>query len=348
MLIELAERRVLPDSVIRRGIRRLLAQRLRKQRVAATVDDRLARLREQFAAGPIAESTDAARAQHYEAPTELFQWMLGPRLKYSGCLWEPGAGDLTAAEEAMLATTCERAGVADGQRILDLGCGWGSLSLWLAEQYPHAEIVAVSNSRTQHEFIMQRAIERGLGNLTHLVGNVADLDSPRDASPWTELGRFDRVLSVEMFEHMRNVNALLKHVAAWLNDDGRLFVHIFCHRDLFYRFADRGRSDWMARHFFTGGAMPPLDLFDHVSGPLRLLRRWEVAGTHYARTCRAWLQNLDAHRGEIIARFEEDLPPRAARRQWQRWRMFVMACEELFAHDEGREWLVSHHLLAAS
>lgn len=346
MLIELAERRALPDAVIRHGIRRLLQQRLEKQHAIAAIDDRAARLREQFAAGPIAEATDAARAQHYEAPTELFEWMLGPRLKYSGCLWEPGTSDLAAAEEAMLALTCQRADVRDGQRILDLGCGWGSLSLWLAEQYPHAEIVAVSNSRTQHEFIVQRAEDRGLTNLTHHVGNVAELESDPLPTPWNELGRFDRILSIEMFEHMRNLHKLLTNAAEWLADDGRLFVHVFCHRELFYRFVDAGKADWMARHFFTGGAMPPLDLFEHVAGPLRLVDRWKVDGTHYARTCQAWLDNLDEHREAIVHRFEQDLPSRAARRQWQRWRMFVMACEELFATADGSEWLVSHHLLA--
>ncbi|MCA9238093.1 MAG: class I SAM-dependent methyltransferase [Planctomycetales bacterium] len=347
MLIELAERRALPDAVIRHGIRRLLSARLGKERAAAGADDRFARLREQFAAGPIAEATDAARVQHYEAPTELFQLMLGPRLKYSSCLWGEQTPDLAAAEEAMLALTCQRAGVADGQRILDLGCGWGSLSLWLAEKYPLAGIVAVSNSRTQHEFITRCARDRGLSNLVHHVGNVGDLrPTPTPTNPWNNLGRFDRILSVEMFEHMRNVDALLNHVGNWLAADGRLFVHIFCHRELFYRFVDAGKADWMARHFFTGGAMPPLDLFDHVSGPLRLVDRWEVSGMHYARTCRAWLENLDQNRDAILARFAQDLASSAARRQWQRWRMFVMACEELFAWNNGQDWFVSHHLLA--
>lgn len=351
MMIQLAERRLLPDAVIRGGIRRLLAQRLDRERTAMPQDasQRHAALRRLFAEGAIAEETDAARRQHYEAPTELFLAMLGPRLKYSGCLWEAGVEDLATAEEAMLALTCERAQIADGQRILDLGCGWGSLSLWMAERYPNAEIVAASNSRTQHQFIMKRALERGLLNVRHVVLNVADFAREEGtASAASELGndeRFDRIVSVEMFEHMRNVERLLRHLAGWIQSDGRLFVHIFSHRELFYRFVDEGRDDWMARHFFTGGAMPPLDLFEHVPGPFQLRQRWETVGEHYARTCRAWLDNLDAAGAAVQRRFRQDLAPADARRQFQRWRMFVMACEELFGYDGGRQWMVSHHLL---
>lgn len=356
MLISLAERRILPDSVIRAGIRHILEQRLQQEAEAMPrgLAERVARMRVQFAAGPIAEATDDARRQHYEAPTELFLQMLGPRLKYSGCLWESGVDNLTAAEEAMLALTCERAGIADGQRILDLGCGWGSLSLWMAERYPAADVIAISNSRTQHRFIMEQALLRGLFNLRHVIMNVADFSNEALGEPASspfiqgQEWRFDRIVSIEMFEHMRNVESLLSHVAEWLTPEGRLFVHVFCHRELFYRFVDRGRDDWMARHFFTGGAMPSLDLFEHVSGPFRLEQRWEVGGIHYAKTCRAWLHNLDAARKQILQRFEEDLDPATARRQLQRWRMFVMACEQLFAYDAGRQWLVSHHLLARS
>jgi cyclopropane-fatty-acyl-phospholipid synthase len=354
MLITLAERRMLPDSLIRAGIRRILDHRLQQERERAPRDaaNRSALLRDQFATGSIAEATDAARRQHYEAPTELFLQMLGPHLKYSGCLWGPGVDDLAAAEAAMLALTCKRAGIADGQRILDLGCGWGSLSLWMAQRYPNADIVAVSNSRTQHQFIMEQALERGLPNLKHVVLDVAnvsreelrELTATNVRADW----RFDRIVSIEMFEHMRNVDRLLRRLAAWLHPDGRLFVHIFCHRDLFYRFVDQGRNDWMARHFFTGGAMPPLDLFTHLNGPLTLQQRWEIGGEHYARTARAWLDNLDATREVVLQRFQLDLSSADARRQFQRWRMFLMACEELFAYDAGRQWLVSHHLLAPS
>ena len=354
MLITLAERRMLPDAVIRTGIRRILEKRLQGERASAPTDADARRqtMREQFATGPIAEATDAARRQHAEVPVELFLEMLGPHLKSSGCLWEPGIDDLAAAEEAMLVLACERADIADGQRILDLGCGWGSLSLWMAERYPNADVVAVSNSRTQHQFIMEQALVRGLLNVRHVVLNVADFaKEEHSSSEPNDFGadwRFDRIVSIEMFEQMRNVERLLQHLAGWLQADGRLFVQLFCHRDLFYRFVDQGCSDWMARHFFTGGAMPPLDLFEHVHGPFRLENRWEISGEHYARTSRAWLDNLGAARDLVLQRFQQDLAPAAARQQLQRWRMFVMACEELFAFDAGRQWLVSHHLLARS
>ena len=344
MLIELAERRLLPDAGIRFGIRHLLKKRLAaEQAIAPATNDRSARMRELFATGPIAHSTAEANQQHYEVPTELFLAMLGPRLKYSGCYFEHPQDNLATAEEAMLRLTCERADVADGQTILDLGCGWGSLSLWMAEQYPNAQITALSNSQTQGDYIRQQAEQRGLDNLQHTVGNIAAEPSPlaaiADGRP------FDRVVSVEMFEHMHNVVQLLDRIAPALAPGGKLFVHIFSHQRLCYRFQNQGSADWMARHFFTGGAMPAHDLFEHVHGPFWLDRRWQVDGTHYAKTCQAWLQNLDKHRDVILARFQQDLSSQEAKRQWQRWRMFVMACEELFAYDHGQQWQVTHHLL---
>jgi cyclopropane-fatty-acyl-phospholipid synthase len=345
LLTELAERRLLPDAVIRLGVRRLLRDRLRSEwaRARRTLDDRRAELRRQFASGPVAEATDASRQQHYEAPTELFQAMLGPRLKYSCCLWEDGAHTLADAEEAMLRLTARRAGVADGQRILDLGCGWGSFALWAAERFPHTEIVAVSHSRTQHDHLVAETQHRGLTNLRHIV---ADASHPRFAVALADEGPFDRIVSIEMFEHLRNVERLLEQMAPLVAPSGQLFVHIFCHRELFYRYRDEGPGDWMARHFFSGGAMPPFDLFDHVGGPFKLLQRWEISGADYARTCLAWLRNLDSGRPAVVERLSRDLPPAEAQRQWQRWRMFLIACQELFAHDRGRQWLVSHHLLA--
>lgn len=350
MLIELAEQRWLPDWAIRRGIRHLLRKRLQKeiQREQASLS-RAAALRETFATGPIAVETTAANQQHYEVPTELFQAMLGPRLKYSGCYWKDFVGELAQAEEAMLRLTCERARIEDGQRILDLGCGWGSLSLWLAEKYPQAEIVAVSNSRTQGEFIREQAAERSLENVAHVVANMADGDpKSRLESEGLFCEGFDRIVSVEMFEHMHNVEALLESLAAVLQHDGLLFVHVFSHKHLFYRFQDEGPADWMTRHFFSGGAMPPSDLFRHIHGPFELVERHDVNGQHYAKTCHAWLHNLDRYRKELLARFEQDMHSKQARVQWQRWRMFVMACEELFAWNDGEEWLVTHHLLRLS
>jgi cyclopropane-fatty-acyl-phospholipid synthase len=354
MLIELAERRLAPDLAIRVGIRRLLRKRLQIETARAPApEQRVAELRRQFAKGPIAESTDAARRQHYEAPTELFRAMLGPRLKYSCCQWERGTTRLADAEDAMLSLTARRAGLADGQRILDLGCGWGPLSLWAAERFPRADVVAVSNSRTQHEFILSQARARGLENVRHLVADVSSSDfagalgalAPASASEGDERV-FDRIISVEMFEHMHNVERLMHQLGDWIAPGGRLLVHVFCHRELFYRYQDEGRDDWMARHFFTGGAMPPLDLFEHLGGPFELVNRWETGGEHYARTAGVWLANVDGNRDAILRRFEQDLPPADARRRLQRWRMFLMACQELFAYDHGRQWFVSHHLLA--
>lgn len=350
MLIDLAERRWLPDWAIRLGIRHLLRKRLQKE-ISHDQEcvSRAAALRETFATEHIAVETTAANEQHYEVPTELFQTMLGPQLKYSGCYWQDFVGDLAQAEQAMLRMTCERAHIEDGQRILDLGCGWGSLSLWLAEKYPSAEIVAVSNSRTQGEFIRQQATERSLENVCHVVANMADADlNGRLASEGLPAEGFDRIVSVEMFEHMHNLEALLESLATVLRPDGLLFVHIFSHKHLFYRFQDEGPADWMTRHFFSGGAMPPCDLFGHIHGPFQLVERHDVNGQHYAKTCRAWLANLDAHRQALLARFGQDMPSKEARIQWQRWRMFVMACEELFAWNEGNEWLVTHHLLRLS
>jgi len=350
MLIKLAERRMLPDSVIRAGIRRVLERRLARERAAIPADHvgRVQVLRERFASGPIADSIDAALAQQYEIPATLFLTMLGPWLKYSAGLWENDESTLLESEEAMLALTCERAEIADGQRILDLGCGWGSLTFWIAERYPNADVVAISNSRTQHKFITEQALARGLMNVRHVRMNIADFDREppvEQAEPDAEW-QFDRIVSVEMFEHMRNVESLLGRLASWLRPNGKLFLQAFCHRELFYRFELDGNYDWMARHFFTGGAMPCADLFEHLRGSLHLERKWEIAGQHYARTWRAWLANLDANRDEIIREFEQRLSPVEARRQFQRWRMFTMACEEIFSYGDGSEWFVIHALLA--
>ena len=338
MLIDLAERRLLPDWLVRIGIRRLLAERLVEQQRAAS-SDRQTRLEQLFAAGPIAIETDAANAQHYEVRADFYQRMLGPHLKYSGCWWEENCTRLADAEAAMLRLTCERAECADGQRILELGCGWGSLTVWMAEHYPQARIVAVSNSRSQREFILQRCRERQLDNVDVRVHNVAELTLDE---------QFDRVVSVEMFEHMRNWQQLLANVAGWLAADGKLFLHTFCHRELFYPFAVEGRSDWMAQHFFSGGVMPSYDLVTRLASPFAVEQQWQVGGMHYAKTCQAWLENLDAESEAIVGSFAADLSSAGARRQLARWRMFVMACEELFAYEQGSEWFVSHTRLRRS
>jgi cyclopropane-fatty-acyl-phospholipid synthase len=322
--------------LIRLGIRRLCAQRLRAERDndAAAASARFARRIEELRASPIALHADAANAQHYELPARFFELCLGRRLKYSGCYFARGDESLDEAEEAMLALYGERAQLADGQDILELGCGWGSLTLWMAQHFPQSRIIAVSNSRPQREFIELRCRDAGLGNVRVITCDVNRLELPA--------AQFDRVVSIEMFEHMRNYGRLLRNVASWLRPGGKLFVHIFCHRELLYPFETDGADDWMGRHFFTGGLMPSADTLLWFQDDLRIERQWRVCGTHYARTANAWLANQDAHRTEVAAVLREAYGGEAA--IWsQRWRMFWMACAELFGYRGGNEWLIGHY-----
>ena len=336
--IALAERGRLPEFALRAGIRRLLRERL--QQIGAGGETAVARRRRQLLAtmneGPIAIATREANEQHYEVPAEFFLRVLGARLKYSGCYWPEGVEALDAAEETMLALTCERAGVEDGMELLDLGCGWGSLSLWMAERYPRSRILAVSNSAGQRRFIEARAAERGFDRLEVVTRDINDFRPGRS---------FDRVLSVEMFEHMRNYRELLARIADWLVPDGRLFVHVFCHRERPYLFERDGGADWMARHFFTGGLMPSADLFLEFGDDLFVEQSWLVGGRHYERTARAWQRNLEAERRAVVKLFGEVYGAASAERWYQRWRLFFLACAELFAFNGGSEWLVGHYRL---
>jgi len=336
VLLAAAERGWLPDGGLRAGMRILLARRLRRECAGSPGQraERKAALVEAMRAAPVAVHTEAANRQHYEVPAAFFGLVLGPRLKYSACLWPEGVTSLATAEEAMLALTCERAELADGQQILELGCGWGSLTLWMAEHYPASRITAISNSHSQAGFIRARAAERELGNVECVVADVREFDPGR---------RFDRVISLEMFEHMRNWQTLLHRIAGWLLPGGKLFIHIFCHRDCPYFFQAEGVGDWMGRHFFTGGLMPSEDLPRYFQEDLALEEQWRVNGRHYARTCQAWLQRLDAHRAAARDVFAAEYGVVEAARQVRRWRLFFMACEELFAWKGGEEWFVSHY-----
>ena len=336
LLDQALQRDLLPDRLLRLGSR--FGARARERREGAggvaAQERRLSELVARMSSGPVAEQTDKANEQHYELPPEFLGLILGPRRKYSGCLWENGTATLAEAEEAMLALSCERAEVRDGMRILDLGCGWGSLSLWLAERYPRASVTGVSNSHRQREWIEAQAAARGLGNLTIHTADVNDFE------PGT---RFDRVMSIEMFEHMRNWRELLRRISTWLEPDGRAFVHVFSHRTLPYRFT----GTWAAERFFTAGVMPSHELLPRFQEHLTVSDSWIVPGTHYARTLKAWLAQLDARRDEALNILVRDGRSRPeALRLLGGWRLFLLSTQEIWRYGGGNRWLVSHYRLA--
>ena len=337
LALDLAERRVLPDPVVRFGMRRLMRRRLRDERL---VDRRLdGSTAESFAAAmrsaPVAVATDDANRQHYELPAEFFAAVLGPYLKYSSGWWDTECRTLAEAEQRMLALTCERAGIDNGMEVLDMGCGWGSLSLWITRHYPDCRVLAVSNSRTQAEFIRRRSADEGIDRIDVVTADMNDFDTDR---------RFDRVVSVEMFEHMRSWPRLFQRIASWLEPDGAFFQHVFCHRRSPYLYEDRGAGDWMARHFFTGGIMPSFDLPRRFNEHLEVIEQWRVNGIHYSRTLEAWLEAMDAARVRLMPVFRTTYGD-DAERWFARWRMFFMACSELFRFNGGDEWFVAHTLM---
>jgi len=338
--IDLVERGLVPDRLTRMGIRSLLRKRLRDEGAGdpTAQQERLMALVATLRASPLAVETDKANEQHYEVPAAFYQLVLGSHLKYSSALWPEHGGTLDQAEHDMLATTCARAQLADGQRILELGCGWGSLTLWMGSHYPQATIVAVSNSHSQRAYIMGQARARGLSNVTVITADLREFQIDE---------RFERVVSVECFEHLRNYHELFRRIATWLKPGGKLFVHIFSHRAFAYPFSAEGEDDWMGRNFFSGGIMPADQLFLYFQEHLAIEEHWRVNGAHYARTARAWLDNLDRRRGEALSVFAAQPGPHEPRTQVERWRMFFMACEELFGFHQGREWLVSHYRFTA-
>ena len=326
--INLAERGLVPLPALRIGIRRLLAKRLLEAEKGPSVSAFSSQLKE----STIALLPEKANEQHYEVPADFFELTLGPNLKYSGAYWPEGTASLSEAEEAMLRLTVQRAELADGQEILELGCGWGSLTLHMAQRFPNANITAVSNSAPQRRFIEARAPQ----NVRVITADMNELQLEQ---------RFDRVVSVEMFEHMRNYGDLLHRICGWMKPDARLFVHVFCHRDYAYPFETEGDDNWMGRYFFTGGIMPSFDLFQYFDKDLFIEKDWQVNGTHYERTARAWRENLEEQRGPVMNVLQKTYGSEADR-WFHRWRLFFLACEELFGYRGGSEWLVAHYRFA--
>lgn len=336
---QLTERGILPDAMLRQGIRFLLKSRLDEIRVQ---DCESMGQHEQFFISmmndsPIALLADKANEQHYEVSAEFFQTVLGDRLKYSCGLWSNNCETLDQSEINALQQTAEHAELEDGQDVLELGCGWGSLTLWMAEQYPQSQITAVSNSQSQGNFIQQRANELNLHNIKVITADMNDFEAPE---------QYDRIVSVEMFEHMRNYSELYKRISDWLLPDGKFFKHIFVNRATPYLFEDKQNNDWMSRHFFSGGMMPsdslPLNFQDH----LKIDKRWRWDGRHYEKTSNAWLQKMDANKASLWPLFEKTYGQDFASVWWQRWRLFFMACAELFGYDKGQQWWVSHYLFS--
>ena len=324
---------VVPDGVVRRAAKRAAASRTARELEGgiAAQQERLNDLVVRMSSGPIAESTDSANAQHYEVPSGFFRTFLGPRLKYSACYWPTNTTTLAEAEEYTLDLCCRRAGIADGMDLLDLGCGWGSMTLWMAERYPGSRVLAVSNSATQRESIERDARNRGLTNVEVVTADANEFDPDR---------KFDRVVSVEMFEHMRNWDLLLERVGSWLEPGGKLFVHVFSHRRFAYRFTD----SWFASRFFTAGTMPSQELMLWFQRNLEVERRWNFDGTHYALTLEAWLDRLDLNPNEALGELVGD--SRERRTALAQWRVFLMSAAETWAYNNGQDWTVSHYLLS--
>jgi cyclopropane-fatty-acyl-phospholipid synthase len=338
LAIELAERRLIPDSLIRWGIRSLDKKRLRSQDCGGPEEqgEAFERFIEELGRSPVAVQVDKPKEQHYELPPPFFEKILGKWMKYSSCYWPLGVDSLDEAEEAMLELTCERAQLEDGMDILELGSGWGSLSRWMAEKYPNSQVVTVSNSRPQGEFIKARCTALGINNIEVIRSDMNDFHIERT---------FHRVVSVEMFEHMRNWEQLLARISTWLKPEGRLFLHIFSHRKFAYLFGDEGEDDWLGRYFFTAGLMPSHDLLFHFQKDITVEDHWQVNGMHYKKTADAWLSNLDRRRDRILPILAETYGKGQAERWLQRWRMFFLACSELWGYGNGEQWIVSHYRL---
>ena len=330
----LLEKRVVPDFIIRIGIRNLLKDRLNELQEGGN-EAKVAFL-ETLKGSRLAIMEKEANEQHYEVPTEYFKLCLGPRLKYSCALFEDGINNLKDAEDKMFELVAKRAELVDGQDILELGCGWGSLTIYLARKFPNSNITAISNSRTQKIHIDAYCEENGINNVEIITANVVEFDTDK---------KYDRVCSIEMFEHMRNYESLLRNISKWLKDDGKLFVHIFCHDFYSYPFDVVDDSDWMSKYFFSGGIMPSFDIFEHFNKDLKIEKSYKVNGHHYSKTCEEWLKNMDANESRVREIFRDAYGEDQKEKWIEYWRIFYMACSELFKMDGGEQWYVGHYLL---
>lgn len=335
---DLLAKDIIPDALIRIGIRSRLKDTLKPYEKLDCEGRQAALMKHvrELKESPVAIATDEANEQHYELPTAFFRKVLGPHMKYSSGYWDPETTNIETSEARMLKLSCERAELENGHRILELGCGWGSLTLWMAKEYPDAEITAVSNSRTQKEYIDSQAAERGLTNIEVKTVNMISYEGEGESV-------FDRVVSVEMFEHMKNYEELLDRISRWLKPDGKLFVHIFTHREYAYHYEAKDESDWMARYFFTGGQMPSDDLLLYFQNKLSIDDHWQVNGTHYQKTSEAWLTRMDKASDELKPLIAETYGEAEAKKWWVWWRCFFMACAELWGFQDGEEWIVSHY-----
>ena len=338
-VINLIERGWIPDILIRSGIRQLLKKRLSDEKIIFNKAGNINVFSDNLCSRPIAVETSKANDQHYELPVSFFNLVLGKHKKYSSCYWGDGANTLDEAEKSSLHITCERAELSDDMEILELGCGWGSLSLWMAEKYPNSRITSISNSNQQREFINKAANLKNLKNLTVLTSDINNFN--------TQV-KFDRVVSVEMFEHMQNYELLMQKISSWLKPTGKLFVHVFCHKEYAYFFSAEGSDNWMGRNFFTGGIMPSEDLLLKFQKNLSLDKKWNWNGRHYKQTSNAWLKNMDREKNNIFPILEQVYGNKDKHVWFQRWRLFFMACSELFAFQRGKQWFVSHYLFKNS
>ena len=334
-LIELAEKGIIPDYFIRQGIVKNCENRLNNENVSNTekVSSKKQIWIEQMKESPIALVPEKANEQHYEVPPAFFENVLGKHLKYSSGYWPDGVNSLDESEESMLELSFERAQLADGDSILELGCGWGSLTCYMASKLANSKITAVSNSKDQKEHILNRCKNQGLDNIEVITADMNDFETENN---------YDRVVSIEMFEHMRNYKKLLSKISSWLNDDGKLFIHIFTHQSVVYPFENQGEADWMAREFFSGGMMPSHDLLLYFQDDLIIDDVWSMSGTHYEKTSLAWVNKMDANKDSIMKIFLKTYGD-DAKLWFQRWRIFFMSCEKLFGYNNGSEWGVSHY-----